>query len=307
MTALELVQYNHMNVLVESYEGAVAHLSTVLGAQFLWEAPPNPFTRAGLVNFGGAIIEVVEKRRPMGVRPDSVSPIPGHRSSFWYCTGTAGFIMNWDRLGPHFVGCEFLVRDLPAALERTRALGIRVNDQSEWHFFLTYAEQCHGISLEITNVDWYSDPSPLPYAAELQRADYWRDDHPLGITGYRFSVALPDLGDTASFYADLCGATLEYHAERPTVAARSIGLRLGDIIVDFIAPTGPGPINAFVDKFGSQIRSMIFEVQDMQAVRRFFSERGVPIVSGDMEHSIAIVPDQNLGVLFQFEAGSDTN
>lgn len=147
----------------------------------------------------------------------------------------------------------------------------------------------------------------MPYAEELKRSQYWRDDHPLGITGYRFSVALPDLGDTARFYEDFCGATLEYRAERPTVAGRSIGLRLGDITVDFVAPTGPGPISAFVERFGSQIRSMIFEVQDMQSVRRFFSERGVPIIGGDMEHSIAIVPDQNLGVLFQFEGGSDRN
>jgi catechol 2,3-dioxygenase-like lactoylglutathione lyase family enzyme len=305
VAAVELIQYNHMNQLVESYEGAVTHLTTTLGAQFLWEAPPNPFTRAGLVNFGGAIIELVEKRRPMGVRPASVSPVPGHRSSFWYCTGTTGFIMDWDRLGPHFAGCEFLVSDLSAAMSETRSLGLRVNDQSEWHFFLTYSEQCHGISFEITTVDWYATPSPLPYAEELRDSSYWRHEHPLGIVGYRFSVAVPDIDGTAAFYEAFCGATVHYEEDRPSVAARAIGLQLGNIVVDFLAPTGSGQISAFVDRYGGRIRSMIFEVDDLDAVRRYCDERRIALVGGDAPQSVAIVPDQNVGVMFQFEQHSD--
>jgi hypothetical protein len=305
MAAVDLIQYNHMNQLVESYEGAVAHFTTALGAQFLWEAPPNPFTRAGLVNFGGAIIELVEKRRPMGVRPSWVSPVPGDRSSFWYCTGTTGFIMDWDQLGPHFAGCEFLVSDLSTAMAATRSLGLRVNDQSEWHFFLTYGEQCHGVSFEITTVDWYATPSPLPYAEDLKDVSYWRDEHPLGITGYRFSVALPDIDGTAAFYEEFCGATLRYREDRPAVAARAIGLQIGDIVVDFLAPTGSGPISEFVDRYGGRIRSMIFEVKDLDSVRRYFDERKIALTAGDAQNSIAIVADQNHGVRYQFEENTD--
>lgn len=39
----------------------------------------------------------------------------------------------------------------------------------------------------------------------------------------------------------------------------------------------------------------------MDAVRRYYEERQVPLVAGDIPGSIAIAPDQNLGVLYQFE------
>jgi hypothetical protein len=46
---------------------------------------------------------------------------------------------------------------------------------------------------------------------------------------------------------------------------------------------------------------MIFTVKDMDAVRKFFSAKRVPLIAGDRQNSVAIIPDQNLGVLYQFE------
>ena len=301
MSKVELIHYNHMNQLVDSYDGAVLHFKEVLGAQFLFEPPANPFTHACLANFGGAVIELVEKRRPMGVRPEGTSAEPGHYTSFWYCPGTTGFILDWDRLGPHFAGCEFLVADLGKAMEATKAQGLRIFDQSEWDFFLTYGEQCQGISFELTTVDWYSRPSPPWYEEEMKDASYWRDEHPLGITGYRFSVALNSIARTAEFFRNCCGSTVQYEEDRPQIAAKAIGVQLADVVVDFLTPTGAGPIRSFIDQYDERIRSMIFQVKNIDAVRRYFEDKKVPLVSGDVPNSVAIVPDQNLGVLYQFE------
>lgn len=301
MPPLDIVQFNHMNQLVENLDAAVVHFTDILGGQFLWETPANPFTRACLVNFGGAIIELVEKRRPMGQKPPHITPAADDPGSFWYCVGTTGFIMDWDRLGPHFAGCEFMVPDLPAALASAKGLGLRVFDQSEWDFFLTQSEQCQGISLELTTWNWYADPTLPFYAGELRRQDHWAGDHPLGITGYRFSVALNDNTASADAWHRMCRGEQVYREDRPGISANAVGIRLGNVVVDFLAPTGDGPVRNFIDRYGERIRAMIFTVKDMDAVRAFFGSRNIPLVGGDSPNSVAIVPDQNLGVLYQFE------
>jgi len=301
MPPMDVVQFNHMNQLVENYEAAVAHFSDVLEGQFLWETPANPFTHACLVNFGGAIIELVEKRRPMGQKPANVTPAADDPGSFWYCVGTTGFIMDWDRLGPHFAGCEFMVPDLPAAIDAARKQGLRVFDQSEWDFFLTISEQCQGISLELTTWDWYADPTWPFYAGELKRQDYWGSEHPLGITGYRFSVALSDNRSSAEAMERICRGKLVYQEDRPGISATAVGIEMGNVVVDFLAPSGAGPVQSFIDRYGERIRAMIFTVKDMDAVRSFFAAKNIPLIGGDRPNSVAIVPDQNLGVLYQFE------
>lgn len=300
-TPFELVQYNHMNQLVDNYDAAVAHFSNVLEAQFLWETPLNPFTHACLVNFGGAIIELVEKRRPMAQKPPHITPAADDPGSFWYCVGTTGFIMDWDRLGPHFAGCEFMVTDLPAAIDSARQQGLRVFDQSEYDFFMTQAEQCQGIAFELTTWDWYADPTLPFYVEDLKRADYWANVHPLGITGYRFSVALNDNSSCAEAMERMCRGKHVYREVRSSISATAVGVQIGDIVVDFLAPSGGGPIRGFIDRYGERTRAMIFKVKDMDAVRNFFAAKNVPLIGGDRPNTVAIVPDQNLGVLYQFE------
>jgi hypothetical protein len=287
--------YNHINQTVHDFDAAVCHVTEVLGGQFLWETPPNPFTRACLVNFGGAVIELVEKIRPM-----KGGPAKGDYS-FWHCVGTTGFIMDWDRIGPSFVGCEFLVANLSDAISAAKSNNLRVFDQRDFNFFLTYSEQCHGIAFEITDVDWYQRPSPKYYREEMRDASYWRDEHPLGIESYRFSVVVADLTDVAGFFERFCGADIQNEEYRPRIAAQALTLRMGNIVVDFLAPTGDGPIRSFLDRYGQRIRALIFGVRDMDNVRRYFDGKMVPLVCGDTTGSVALSPDQNLGVLYQFE------
>lgn len=287
--------YNHINQTVHDLDAAIRHVTHVLGGQFLWVTPPNPFTRACLVNFGGAVIELVEKRKQIATEPEDGD------YCFWHSPGTTGFIMDWDRIGPAFVGCEFLVDDLPGATAIAREQGLRLFDQGQYQYFLTYADQCHGISFEVTDVNWYTRPSPDFYAEEMKDAAYWSDDHPLGITGYRFSVAVKSHDGVTDFFGKLCGSTEVYREERPRLAAKALGVQMADVVVDFLAPTEPGPISAFIDRYGERIRALILTVKDVDTVRRYYEARQVPLVAGDVPGSIAIVPDQNLGVLYQFE------
>ena len=292
---IQFLHYNHINQTVDDLDTAAKHFTDVLGGQFLWETPPNPFTRACLVNLGGAVIELVQKRKPMGSQPENGD------YSFWYCPGTTGFLMDWDRVGPSFVGCEFLVGDLEKALRSAREQGLRVFDQTEYNFFLTYADQCHGIAYEVTDVNWYQRPSPDYFVEEMHNASHWSDAHPLGILGYRFSVAVNSLTGVADFFARLCSSTVQTKENRPDIAGQVLTLTMADIDVDFIAPTGNGPIRSYVDRYGEKIRALIFRVRDVNAVRSYFADRNVALVAGDVPGSVAILPDQNLGVLYQFE------
>lgn len=294
--AIAFQHYNHINQTVEDLDTAIKHVSEVLGGQFLWAPPPNPFTRAVLVNFGGAVIELVEKRRPMGLVPDN------NDYSFWYCPGTTGFIMDWEHVGPSFVGCEFLVNDLGKAIAAARSNDVRVFDQTdEFHFFLTYPEHCQGIGFEVTDVNWYQRPSPPYYAEEMHDADYWCNTHPLGITGYRFSVVVNDLDGVAAFFERFCGASVRGEEMRPLIGSRALSLQMADVVVDFLAPAGDGAIRSFRNRYGERIRALILTVKDIDAVRAYFDAKRVPLVAGDVPGSVAIVPDQNLGVLYQFE------
>jgi catechol 2,3-dioxygenase-like lactoylglutathione lyase family enzyme len=303
MTHVDLLQYNHANQVVENLDAAIAHFVDVLGAQLLWHVPPNPFVRACLVNFGGAIIELIEARRPIGGDMVSRRVEERYRGQFWYCVGTAAFVMDWDVAGPHFAGCEFRVADLREAIEASKSLGLHVIDQSDWRFALTYAAECQGISLELTPIDWYSPSaaSSYKYLEEMKTARFWSDEHPLGVAGFRFSVAVDSVERAADFYRKYCGSEVRYRASCESIGAEAIGLQIADVVVEFVAPFRNAAIRSFMDRYGERIRSMIFAVKDMDAVRSYFDARRISLIDGDRPGRVATVPDQNLGVLYQFE------
>ena len=177
---------------------------------------------------------------------------------------------------------------------------MRLLDQRKWRYFLTFQEECHGVSFEIHDGDWYSEPSPSRYVEEMKRARYWRDEHPLGVHSFYFTVAVNDLEASSIFFSHLCGTSVEYESDRPPSHARAVRLRLGDTILELLSPTGDGDVRDFVERNGERIRSVVFAVKDMTAVQSHFGSKGVPLILGDHPGGLAVLPASNLGVLYEF-------
>ena len=207
------------------------------------------------------------------------------------------------RFGPHYVGIEYQVPDADEARAEVLARGMRVIRELPGVAIHVHPAEAFGVAWEFFGRSFHDDPPPVQYVAPLKPAEYWRE-HPLGYTGLkRYSVAVSDLEAAARFFADFLGATRIYEEARPAVAARSAGFTLADTVVELISPIGPGPITPrYLVRYGDGIRSTVFAVHDLDQVRPYFAERGVLVDPGDAPDTLAIRPESNLGLLFEFSA-----
>jgi catechol 2,3-dioxygenase-like lactoylglutathione lyase family enzyme len=141
----------------------------------------------------------------------------------------------------------------------------------------------------------------VPYIEPIRPAAYWRDEHPLGCVALkRYSLAVADLDAARDFVENLLGGTFLYEEGRPDVNARAVGITLGDTVVELLAPTGEGVISRHVARWGDGIRSTVFQVKDLEEARTYFKGKGVDLVAGDAPDTLAIRPEDNRGILFEF-------
>ena len=219
------------------------------------------------------------------------------------------------KFGDHYLGAEYRVPDVPVARDRCGELGVRIiNDRDA--FFFTYPGSSHGIAFELWDDDWHNllVEGNERFGARTERTqpmpsqEHWRDEHPLGLTGLvRIGSVVEDLDTAASTFATLVGAPELYRLDRPAAAAQAVGLGFGDTVVELLAPTGPGPIREYLDRYGERIRSTVYGVVDLGRVEQYFAERDIPLVAGDAEGVLAIPPEHNHNLLFEFSEEPSTH
>ncbi len=268
--ALECLHMNHINAMVEDFEKGVDHLSDLYGAQFNLDLPGDHW-HACLLTIGGVMFEVF---------------------------APSEYLLN-ARFGPHYVGIEYQVADVEAARDEVLSRKMRVIRELGVAFHV-HPVEAFGVAWEFFGRSFHDVPPPVQYVEPLKPSDYWRA-HPVGYTGLkRLSVAVSDLEAATTFFEEFLGAAILYDEERPAVAARAVGLTLADTVAELISPTGPGPIERFLDRYGDGIRSTVFAVRDLDQARRYFADRGVMLNPGDAPDALSIAPEDNLGLLFEF-------
>lgn len=268
---LDCLHMNHINAMVEDFDEGVDHLRDLFGAQFNLDLPGDHW-HACLITIGGVMFEVFAPTQ---------------------------YLLH-ARLGPHYVGIEYQVPDVDEARDEVQARGMRVIRELGAAIHVHPAE-AFGVAWEFFGRSFQSDPPPVPYVEPLKPAEYWRDEHPLGFTGLkRFSVVVSNLEPATEFFEDFLGATVIYDEARPDVGARAIGLTLADTVAELISPVAAGPIERFLARYGDGIRSTTFAVRDLEQAKRYFAERSVTLHPGDAPGSVAIAPEDNLGLLFEF-------
>jgi catechol 2,3-dioxygenase-like lactoylglutathione lyase family enzyme len=268
---LNCIHMNHINAMVEDFDKGVAHLRDLYGAEFNFDLPGEHW-HACLITIGGVMFEIF---------------------------APSEYLLN-ARFGPHYVGIEYQVPDADEARSEVLERGMRVIRELGVAIHVHPAE-AFGVAWEFFGRSFHDDPSPVPYVEPLKPSSYWLDEHPLGFTGLkRYSVAVSDLASATKFFEDFLGASVIYEEARPAVAAQAVGLTLGDTVVELLNPTGAGPIERYLARYGDGIRSTVFGVRDLEQVKRYFSERGVTLQPGDGPGALAIAPEDNLGLLFEF-------
>jgi catechol 2,3-dioxygenase-like lactoylglutathione lyase family enzyme len=268
---LSCIHMNHINAMVENFDKSVDHFRDLYGAEFNLDLPGDHW-HACLLTIGGVMFEVF---------------------------APSEYLLN-ARLGPHYVGVEYQVPDADEARAEVLARGMRVIRELGVAIHVHPAE-AFGVAWEFFGRSFHDDPSPVPYVEPLKPASYWRDEHPLGLTGLkRLSVAVSDLGSATEFFEDFLGASVIYEEERPAVAARAVGLTLGDTVAELISPVGAGSIERYLARYGDGIRSTVFAVRDLGQAKSYFAEHGVMLHPGDAPDAVAIAPEDNLGLLFEF-------
>jgi len=162
----------------------------------------------------------------------------------------------------------------------------------------THPDDCHGVSLEFFTRSFHDDEHLT--GGPMRSASYWRDEHPLGLTGlHGLTLVTPDLDATAELFCDLLGARPTVEDDRPALGGRSIALQVADTLLEILTPTGPGHLREHLERHGEGLRSTVFGVRDLDQARTHLADRGIGLVAGTAPSALAIPAEQNLGVIFE--------
>jgi methylmalonyl-CoA/ethylmalonyl-CoA epimerase len=262
---LKLEKINHVNQVLRDYDGAIQFYQRVFGAKLTHDFRQiwGPYDN-GILAIGPVLIELFSPRDETGL----------------------GKIVG--RYGDTWQAVEFKVPDFQEALQTVRERGLRavdVNEEHGWAF--TLPSDCHGLCLEIFAESMDAEPV---------------DRNPVGVNGWKsISLAVRDIDQAKKFFLGLiAGSEVLYEEARPHIKATVAALRFGRETVELISPAGPGPVDDYLQRYREQLRGITFSVDSVAAARKHLEREGLRVVEGDAPGSVAIDPDQNYQVLWQF-------
>lgn len=266
---IRAVRVNHVNVVLEDHAAMLEHYDRVFGGRVVMDLPQDTW-HACIMDVGRVLFELFA--------PDE--------------------FFLFTRYGPHFLGVEFQIEDLAAARVRLAERGVRVARELNVAVH-THPADCHGVSLELYEGFFHDNDQMLQ--APMQPAEFWRDEHPLGLTGLvGLTIAVSDLDAGVADLGALLAHDVVDEGARPAVHATAVSLQVGDAVLDVLAPDGDGPLRDHLVEHGEGIRSTVFGVRDLDRAAAYFADRGVELVPGAAPDALAIPAAQNLGVIFEF-------
>lgn len=269
MTSIRPRRGSHFNVVLEDYAASVAHFRELFDATFLLDLP-SPNWHACLIEIGGVIIEIF---------------------------APPAFLLH-ARHGPHFQGMEY-----EAEMDQVRAAvadhGLRI--------IRDLGVALHVDPAQALGVDWefyegsFHENAPPTLTTRTRPAAWWRDEHPLGLTGLKaYTLMVSDIAEASAFLQSFLSAEPAYEATRTQIAARAAGLRVADTVIELLTPLGEGPLRRELERTGQGIRSAVVGVRSLDQARTYFAERDVELIAGSSAERFAIAPHANRGLLFEF-------
>ena len=269
--ALNCSHMNHINAVVEDFDAMVARFDDLYGAQFNMDMPGEHW-HACLTTIGGVMFQFF-------------APLQ--------------YILS-ARMGPYYVGIEYVVPDVEEARQEVGKRGLRIVRELGPAFHM-HPDGAHGVAWEFFNLSFQDRQNPpVPYPEPI-----WEDEtfanQPMGWLGLkRFSMVVADLAAGSDFATGFLGATPLYEEDRPAAAATAKGFQLGDTVLELLCPTGEGEIKTFLARYGDGIRSTVFKVKSLEAAKAHLATKGVTLRAGDAPGALAIAPEDNAGLIFEF-------
>lgn len=267
--SIQCLRVNHINLVVPDLEAGVAHLASLYGAERMMDLPQRELN-ACLIGMGGVIFELFQPHEFLLVA----------------------------RYGAHYLGIEYRA-DMAEVREAIAARGVRIARDIGIALH-THPADCFGVSLEFWDGAFHDMDFAL-LGGRIKPAGYWRDEHPLGLTGLKgYTVAVADIAGASRFFEELLNGKRLYDEARPAIAGRAIGLNIADAVLELVTPVADGALREHLYRYGDGIRSTLFGVRDIAQAKRYFGERGVDVVPGTAPGSIAVPADPSLGGIFEF-------
>jgi hypothetical protein len=261
------VRVNHVNVVLEDFDASVAHLGDVFGARFLVDLPKDAW-HACLIDVGHVIFELFVPHDPF----------------------------LGSRYGPHHLGVE-LQADMAEVREVLAERRIRILRELGTACHVHPAD-CHGVALEFFGRSFHDEPELT--GGPLQPRSHWRDEHPLGLTGLHGLTHLTaDHDGAVAFFRDLLDGEIADEQDLPGLGGRAVTLRIADMALDVMAPTGPGEVRRLLERHGEGLHSTVLGVRDLDQARAHLSAHSIHLAPGSAPDRLALPPAQNLGVTFE--------
>lgn len=262
---------NHLNAVVPDFAASVAYFERAYGAEFMADMPQKEF-HACLFEIGQVIFELF-------VPHDFLASA---------------------RLGPHYVGLEWQadMDEVRAALadhgvRTVRDIGLALH---------THPEDCFGVAHEFYAGEFHTRDWPL-LDGPIKPAGYWRDEHPLGLTGLGgYTHVVEDLDAASAFYRSFLAAEPVFDEDRPAIAGRAQGLKVADAMVELLAPTGEGWLARQLRRQGQGILSTVLGVRDATQARDYCAGKGIALEAGTAPGRLAVPAAANCGVMLEFAA-----
>jgi len=275
MTTLQVEKVIHINQLLREFAAANRFYADVFGAvEYMNNYDPGEDRDASLFVIGDTCIELFSPRGEESLLGRSLA-----------------------RFGDSWHSFEWKVPDIEAAKAAFDERGVRVTTYRPGSFFMTHPKDGHGLLFEICPDEMANDPRLGPGWTTAP----WRDEHPLGIDRlHSMGAAVVDLDAATAFLSDLTGTDVLYRATRPGVGEVA-GLFIGDTCIELVQPdSDDSPVARYIARYGARLRSLQFRVRDVDAVRGHFVAHGLRTGPGDAEGWLALAPEDNYGVLYQF-------
>jgi Glyoxalase/Bleomycin resistance protein/Dioxygenase superfamily len=142
------------------------------------------------------------------------------------------------------------------------------------------------------------DPRYLPGWS----SDWWAEHHPLGVKRLAYlTIVTDDPGHAHSVYVDVLGGQVLGQGTSSVTATDDLFVKIGpQTIIQISRPHDePSLARADLDKNGSMLHAVAFEVQDLDAAERHLRTHGIGVVGRD-EHTLLADPTDTFGAPLRF-------
>ncbi len=259
----------HLNLVNEDFDRSLAFFQKVYGAEYMADLAL-PEWHGALLHIGRVIFEMFVPHQ---------------------------FLLS-ARYGPHWLGLEYQanmdeVREVIAerGIRIIRDVGVAVH---------THPADCFGVAFEFYD-GYFHDRNYKLLGGKIKDAAYWRDQHPLGMTGLQaLTWAVSDLDAARAFVQGFLASKVVYEEEREAITGRAVGLQVADAVIELVAPTGNGIVQDHLNRCGDGIRSAVFGVKDIEQARRHLMAHGMVCEPGSGPGRLAVPADGNAGIMFEF-------